>query len=335
MTPRSTRMRVRTVASTVLGLLLLVTPVTGAAASPPPVPIVRPATQDGPVPFDLSPTLAAAKHDYAAPYRDGCHVQQNGKAKKGASCVYGDVRSSTTIVLFGDSHAMHWFPAVDAWARSAGFALVPIVRSACPPIDAPLVAPTPQMTADCATWRTQALARIGEMVPALTVVSGSLGTGVLLDGVPVAPRNTGMEAWIAPATRMLAEVRARSAAVVFLGDVPRPGFVVPDCLAVHRADPATCGRPLEVVMPPVARAAEARAAAAAGVVFADPVPWLCGPDACDWMAGDAVGWVDDQHLTTSGALHALPELAVVLGAAIGPTAMGGIRPAADPGPHGG
>jgi len=275
--------------------------------------------------------LAISRTDRERIIADKCVTSMTSSTVK--DCVYGSADKpsgapvhavpdgSEVMVLFGDSHAMHWFPAVNAWAKTNGLALVPIMRSACPPIDAPLLASTNALTRSCTTWREHALARIAELHPALTVVSGSLGTGVVLDGFSGAPRNSDMSAWIAPATRMLDEVRTRSTAVVLLGDVPRPSFSVTDCLAAHRWDPISCARPLDAVMPPVARAAEARAAADAGVVFADPVPWLCAPDSCDWMAGEAVGWVDEQHLTSSGALNALQQLGKVLANAMSPTAM--------------
>ena len=42
-------------------------------------------------------------------YADGCHL--NPPETEVPECVYGNPSSKTTVVLFGDSHAMQWFPA--------------------------------------------------------------------------------------------------------------------------------------------------------------------------------------------------------------------------------
>ena len=63
-------------------------------------------------------------------YLDDCHVN-NGEVLSG-DCTYGDRSSSKTIVLYGDSHAAQWFPALEKIANENGFKLVSLTKSACP-----------------------------------------------------------------------------------------------------------------------------------------------------------------------------------------------------------
>ena len=272
--------------------------------------------------------LAASRTDRERLILDRCAT--TGARHAVRNCVYGagakpdgspqrDVQpEGPVVVLFGDSHAQHWFPAIDAWAKSRGLSLVPLTRSGCPPIDAPPAA----FAYNCNAWRAEALARLEELHPVLTVVSGTTGTPLKLGGMTVVPRQAHADLWVAPTARLLGEVRERSQAVLYLGDVPRPGFSVPDCLAAHRWAPSACARPLADVMPTTLRSAEGQAGSIAGVPFVDPSDWLCPGGVCDWMAGDRVGWVDFQHLTASGALRVLPQLSPLLDAVAGIDAAG-------------
>ena len=69
-----------------------------------------------------------------AVYGDGCHVNY-GETKSGY-CTYGNKSSNKTIVLYGDSHAAQWFPALEKLATARGFKLVSLTKSACPAVDA-------------------------------------------------------------------------------------------------------------------------------------------------------------------------------------------------------
>ena len=50
---------------------------------------------------------------------------------------YGDLTAppSKTVVLFGDSHALMWFPALDNLAKQYGWHLIAQAKATCPPIN--------------------------------------------------------------------------------------------------------------------------------------------------------------------------------------------------------
>lgn len=50
-------------------------------------------------------------------------------------CYLGDTKSDKTILLWGDSHAMHFSDALDIAAKQLGYKLVVAVRFACPPLE--------------------------------------------------------------------------------------------------------------------------------------------------------------------------------------------------------
>jgi peptidoglycan/LPS O-acetylase OafA/YrhL len=112
-----------TASSVVLGLLLLaVTPVApeapegrvaGAAALRDGRSIQESAKAVHPTPRE-----AEKKKNRPQMYSDGCHLDL--PETESPECVYGNPSSDTTVVLFGDSHAMQWFrspapPSKSSW----------------------------------------------------------------------------------------------------------------------------------------------------------------------------------------------------------------------------
>lgn len=291
--------------------------------------------QTGPpsAPPDIRPQLATVGSDRERLIADGCYTKLGRSEVR--SCVYGaaaepdgspvhDLPPGMPVaVLFGDSHAMHWFPAVNAWATQAGFALVPLTRSGCVAVDADVAVDQGGIDS-CNTWRAAALARIAAIRPIVTVVSSSSGVNIKVDGVIVRPR-TEPQAWIAPATRFLEQLAAIGGSIVYIGDVPRPGFEVPDCLAAHWTDLGACAIPTAEAQPPELVRAQAVATAAAHVMFVDPTPWLCSASTCTWILDGRIAYVDDHHMTASTALTLAPELAPFLSAAVDPPAVGVVQ----------
>lgn len=85
------------------------------------------------LPANLSPWLPDIKKQRSAVYRDGCHVGYG--ATHSPACVYGDPSSRDVVVLFGDSHAAQWFPALDRVSRENGWKLVSLTKASCKTAD--------------------------------------------------------------------------------------------------------------------------------------------------------------------------------------------------------
>ena len=48
-------------------------------------------------------------------------------------CLYGDPTGERTLILFGDSHAMQYFPAVEELAENHDWRLIVLTKAECPP----------------------------------------------------------------------------------------------------------------------------------------------------------------------------------------------------------
>ncbi|MFD2793535.1 acyltransferase family protein [Promicromonospora vindobonensis] len=84
-------------------------------------------------------------------------------------CLLGDLSGSATVLLLGDSHAMHWIPAFDAAASDAGLRLAVRWRHGCPA--APVDVEQPAERGPCTDFQVESLRAVEELQPDVVVVS--------------------------------------------------------------------------------------------------------------------------------------------------------------------
>jgi peptidoglycan/LPS O-acetylase OafA/YrhL len=254
----------------------------------------------------LRPRPRDASDDRGRAYADGCLLDE-GQVRSPA-CVYGDPRSRTTVVLFGDSHAMQWFPALEATARRRGRRLVELTKSGCPPsLVAVLYPPTPRRDRSCDGWRESALRRIERGRPAL-VLAGSSMRYTVLDGDRTLGRGDSTRALGAGYAPTLTRLRAAAARVAVLTDVPRPPGDIPSCVsgAMRRLRRCAFARgPAEKN----AFAIPDAAARVPGIETVDATDRFCLPDLCPAVVGDVLVYRNSGHVTASYMKTLAPWLA--------------------------
>ncbi len=287
-----------------------VSPAATPAATADATPTATPWAVGGPVPANLRPPLATVKDDLPVIYRDGCHLDV--ASTDPPPCAFGDVTSARTVVLFGDSHAAQWFPALEALAQARGWRLLTLTKSACPAADATVYnAGLKRAYTECDTWREHALERIEAERPDLVIVSNAGGHVFWIDGSAV-PSDDRPERWSAALGRTLARVERASGAVTVIGDTPRQSSDPPACLSRHLDDSLACATPRSKAVDLDRLGLDRAAADAAGAAFVDPTPWLCSPDTCPVVIGRYLVFRDPHHLTTPFAASLARRLEVAL-----------------------
>ncbi|MDF2990306.1 MAG: acyltransferase [Microbacterium sp.] len=246
------------------------------------------------VPENLRPTLRDASSDQPRIYADGCHRSFSQTAP--ADCVYGD-SAAPRIVLFGDSHAAQWFPAVQGWASQNGYAVEVHTKSSCPSVDTTIVRDGVPYQ-ECRQWRQAVLDRIATEAPALVLIA-NYGTAT----IAVGSDQTYAQAWGLALESTLSKISAPVAVVV---DTPNLQQTPSVCLSAHLDDTAACGLPRSAALRDDVRTAEATAASARGVPMIDLTDDLCS-DVCEPIIGDTLVYRDAHHLTaTFSAVLATP-----------------------------
>ncbi|GDY32673.1 acyltransferase family protein [Gandjariella thermophila] len=242
------------------------------------------------VPANLAPPLAHAPADKPAVFLNGCVRSWLDVGQP--PCVSGDPASTTTVALVGDSHAAMWSPAFESLAEQRHWRLETLAKVTCPLLDLPITSPyLGREYTECERWRGEILGRLRAEHPRLVVLSMSRRYGADF-GFPVYGRP-----WLDSLTRVVAQLRAASAAVLVLGPIPDPHSTVPTCLSAHLDDATACAPRRSVAMSDAGIAAEASATAAGGGQYADLTPLFCTADRCPAIVGNALVYRDDNHLT--------------------------------------
>lgn len=271
-------------------------PTTGIRSA---APYVRPTTVDGRVPGNLRPSLSAAKTDRALSYLDRCHTQQDQTAST-SSCLYGDIGSSTTIVLFGDSHALSWFPAVNQAAKTMGWKLLSLTMSACSPADIPAWNPTTKsLMSNCPIWRKESLKKIAAAHPMLVLVAGTRGFATINASGKVLAGDARIVAWRAGLKRTIDQLKMASKNVMYIADTPASGVDPPVCLSAHPKSVLACATPVEKAIQSDWVSQEIGITTEEQIPLIDASLWVCPTSPCPVVIGNLLVYSDPGHLTAT------------------------------------
>ncbi|GAA1038097.1 SGNH hydrolase domain-containing protein [Virgisporangium ochraceum] len=258
------------------------------------------------VPANLTPSLVDAPRDSPPIYPDTCHRSIADVGIK-TPCLYGDPAGTATIVLYGDSHAGHWFDALDAIAKQRKLRLAVVTKSSCTAASVRVYEPTLKREyVECRQFQEAATEYIATLDPVLVVMSSS-GAGGRVASVADSGQDQAWANGWAAAVRTAAATGAR---VVVIEDTPWPKGDVPECLSANAAAIGACASsPEQAIRVPTRRRMVAAAVATAGATVIDPTPWLCTPKVCPPVVGNLLVYRDGSHLTTAYSAALAPVLA--------------------------
>ena len=219
-------------------------------------------------------------------YDDGCHL--NYHESNLPQCEYGKLDSTNTVVLYGDSHAAQWFPAVKALADKKGFKLISLTKSACPSIAVTRASIGAFQMSNCAAWRQNAIKRITEARPELVILSSFEHFSPVGDSRKV-------EQWWANGSRETYRIlQPKAGKLIYLLDTPKPERDIPDCLASMRAD--KCLADNTRGLPQVA-----------DFLTVDTSKWLC-EITCPAIVRGNVAYRDASHISVAASLELADRL---------------------------
>ncbi len=255
------------------------------------------------------PTPVAARTDFPTGGQAGCLALDG--AKTNPACRIGRISDAGPVVLFGDSHADQWLPAVVRLARARGTGVLQLTKAGCPAPDIKVdEAGGPAALAECDRWRENTWRRLESGPrPALVVVSSFLGY-------------SDRTAFKAQQWRSTLERLGRlGVPVLYVADNPEPGLDVPACVSGALDDWSRCVFPWNTARRPDPTAESVREGRFPGVYLVDLTAQICPPVAgagrCPAVRGGVLLYRDNTHLTdtavrtlapafVTAALHELP-----------------------------
>jgi hypothetical protein len=273
--------------------------VPGAAALP-----EQPTPQETAV--ALRPNPLKARADRSRAFYEGCLVGIEGTNSN--KCLYGDPDGDRTLVLFGDSHAMQYFPAVDELAELHRWRLIVLTKAECPPEELEVRSMVEDREySQCDTWREEAFKRIEDGGKSVTVVmSGDT------EYIPYGPNgeeltgDAAAEAMEAGYIRTLERIAAAGPRSVVIRDNPTSLTDVPSCVSEDIQHLGRCAFPRRREWD---REYDVRAAEASPEThLVDFIGDICPGELCRAVIGNALVYRDKDHLTATFARTLEPML---------------------------
>lgn len=252
-----------------------------------------------------------ARADAPSVYGDDCHADAYVTSIDLARCTYGNKNGTGTVVLFGDSHAAQWFPALEAIATQKGWRLISLTKAACQPAELSLYYRVVGRSYDeCTEWRQSAVDAMIELQPELVVVAS------------VSKARVNLATWEQASSALLARLSPAARKIILLRDTPIPGFDVPTCLARRAWNPIlwaqqSCAIKSAAANPKkLSKIQELQADKFDNVFIVDMNRFICSSEPCPAEINSTIVYRDESHLSKNFVKNLAPALSKQIDAAI-------------------
>jgi len=218
-----------------------------------------------------------------------CHVTNAAQASP--PCLYGELDSKRTMVLFGDSHAATWFPLFNYVAEEFGWRLISRTKSSCfaEELEFPLYG-VDRKYSECFGWKKWVQEELAENQVDLIIVATKR------KDVPVINEYFSVEEWNDGLASSLRTLGSFAPQVVLMGATPYMENHVRECITSSE-DISKCHSMFEKAIPTDYQELEEAAAVKTNTVYVPTVDLLCTKTICPSVVGNNVTYMDRQHLT--------------------------------------
>ena len=229
-------------------------------------------------------------------YSKSCNVTRADTTS--SACVFGDPNGSTTAVVYGDSHAAMWIPALDVIGKQEQIKFVQLTKPGCPSLDFTIYSQTLKREyTECTEYRSFALGKIAEIKPDIVLISNAYRDVTMsVDGKSTSDGVA--EAWMNGLTSIIQQIQQASPntdRIVVIGDMAYPSESGIDCLTAHPSDVKECGTPRSEAVDEEHNTLEGQTAIAAGAEYVDTIPWFCTDSFCPAVIGGLTVHRDNYH----------------------------------------
>lgn len=261
------------------------------------------------VPGDVVPPLGPPPPSLSGPLvPDRCWVEAASQTSI-SPCSFGDLTSTHTILLLGDSTAAMWSGAFVTLAREHHERLVLVAKTGCAPwLVRDLIfggGPDPW----CSAWHRFEVTEAARLRPSAIVVTGFLGVPAVPSSVP------------AGIVHLLAALRAVTPDVTLLSNLPAvpPGHADPaTCVLVHPDHVTPCNLSVAAFEKAYGsfRAALVHGARSTGARYVNLDPLLCTSRWCPVVVAHHLVYRDLFHLNTAYVRYVARPLGDLLGSPV-------------------
>ena len=241
-------------------------------------------------------------------------------------CGYGDLTARRTIVLFGDSNAQMWIPAMDAVGFAQKWRVVAVTLRSCAPYDTAWIPASTRLVgsiteASCVAWRTSVLRLIATNHPRYVL---PVGVGPY-DNTTNYPSQSDLDKSVAS---LVTTIRRAGSTPLLLQPVPRydtslssPSSPV-TCLLIHPSALPGCDPVAASTSGLLESVAVRDVSLSASVPVLSTAPLVCSDLTCPVVVLDGsktrLVYRDRDHLSFSYVQWIAAALGELLKAVVGP-----------------
>jgi hypothetical protein len=255
---------------------------------------VRAAAKIEEIPADLTPALTNVRSTWGGPAAP-CWPSVGQSSIP--ACMFGDLNSSHTMVVYGDSHAGMWFQTLELIATRIHWRLAYLGKGYCPANSLAYGNPDGYGSPGgeysvCDRWHSFALDRINRLHPDLVIITQEVRNKP--DGKYYSPAQ-----WQQGMAKTISLIHVPKDRIVVLGNIPVLPTSGPECLSQHPDNVQACSGPVGSFWNSRDQA-ERTAVTEAGGRYLNVTPWFCS-STCTAVIGDYEVYWDDAHITTTYA----------------------------------
>ena len=211
----------------------------------------------------------------------------------------------------GDSHAQMWIPALNRIGTSKHLKIILLYLAQCPAAYL-AVWSTYKNTAypQCSVSRTNWIAELNALHPKAILLAertygiyslASSGTQTFTDAQ-----------WTAGLETTITDLKPSKAKIAVIGDIQTFNTSPPVCLTAYTTAVQNCAVPNPNTTKVNHAGAEQAAAKAEGVLFVNPVPWLCTAKSCSPVIGTFIAYYNQFHISCMYAAYLSGVLSTAL-----------------------
>jgi hypothetical protein len=247
----------------------------------------------------LRPKPSRATKDKSRMFYDNCQI--GAREVRNKRCIYGARKGRRSVVLFGDSHALMYFPALNRLAKRKGWRLVALAKVGCPPFDQLVYnRRVGRGYRECLRWHRYVLRRLDKGNPNLIVTSGWIWHKAMRKG-RIVPRASERNRRLLRKgyVSMLRKLRRRTGAkLAVMKDVPKAPHRIPPCVSRNRQSLDRCAF---TIPDSHERQSFERAVVqeVKGARLVDLSPVFCPDRLCHAVIRDRLVYRDNNHLTAT------------------------------------
>jgi peptidoglycan/LPS O-acetylase OafA/YrhL len=252
----------------------------------------------------------AAAHDTRTLFDAHCLVPAGEWRTK--ECDYGDRDSNIAMVLFGDSHAEHWFPALNVIASGKHWRLTTILKASCPAARVKVYnSVLRREDTECYKWREAALSEIIKKSPRLVILSEKDAV-VATRGLVGDPHKISPRTWEEGLRSTVSYLDSHGLDTLVIADIPRAQMDIPTCLsraAAHSWASSDCVIRRHLAINFEAEEAEGSALKnIPGAMLVDLADNFCPAETCKTIIAGEVVYRDSNHMASNFAKRLAPLL---------------------------